>query len=143
MFAYRITIENHNGFSVKLHAVTGISSTATAAIEKWKAKASSAYSPSCSPAKDTSTSAAATSGPKWERCTAPIPMENLNNKKTFEVNIPIFEMIVPFKMSEPLADAHNGHARCTGVLQPSAAVLKPPPGTVRIPFPAKKTTPSI
>jgi len=26
-------------------------------------------------------------------------MENLNNKKTFEVNIPTFEMIVPFKMS--------------------------------------------
>jgi ApaG protein len=26
-------------------------------------------------------------------------MENLNNKHTFEVNIPVFEMIVPFKMN--------------------------------------------
>jgi len=26
-------------------------------------------------------------------------MENLHNKQTFEVNIPVFEMIVPFKMS--------------------------------------------
>jgi ApaG protein len=26
-------------------------------------------------------------------------MENLNNKKSFEVNIPVFEMIVPFKMN--------------------------------------------
>jgi ApaG protein len=26
-------------------------------------------------------------------------MENLHNKMTFEVNIPVFEMIVPFKMS--------------------------------------------
>jgi ApaG protein len=26
-------------------------------------------------------------------------MENLHNKTTFDVNIPVFEMIVPFKMN--------------------------------------------
>jgi ApaG protein len=96
MFAYRISIENHNSFPVKLHRRHWYIFDSTGSTGKWKVKVSSAYKrfylrrkvPVCKwlqPANRNGKNA-------WH-----LSMENLNNKKFFDVNIPAFEMFVPFK----------------------------------------------
>ena len=99
MFAYRISIENHNHFPIKLHrrhwhifdsngtyrevegeGVVGVQPTVNAG-EKYQ------YMSGCNLRTE------------MGKMHGSFSMENLNDKKTFEVKIPAFEMIVPFKMS--------------------------------------------
>jgi ApaG protein len=99
MFAYRITIENHNHFPVKLHrrhwhifdsngtyrevegeGVVGVQPTVNAG-EKYQ------YMSGCNLRTE------------MGKMHGTFAMENLHDKRSFEVNIPAFEMIVPFKMS--------------------------------------------
>jgi ApaG protein len=97
MFAYRITIENHNSFSVKLlrrhwnifdsngtyrevegEGVVGMQPTLTSG-EKYQ------YVSGCNLRTE------------MGKMYGTYQMENLNNKSTFDVNIPSFEMVAPFK----------------------------------------------
>ncbi len=81
------------------NAVTGTSSTATAATAKWKEKVSSGYNPPFQPGERYQYVSGCNLRTEMGKMYGTYIMENLHNKKTFEVNIPVFEMIVPFKMS--------------------------------------------
>jgi ApaG protein len=97
MFAYRITIENHNGFAVKLlrrhwyifdsngdkrevegEGVVGVQPVLEA-NERYQ------YVSGCNLRSE------------MGKMYGTYLMENLNNKSTFKVKIPAFQMIVPFK----------------------------------------------
>src|SRR6516164_8985356 len=81
MFAYRITIENHNNFSVKLHRRHWHIFDSNGSYREVEGKASSVSSPFSSPGNGINTSAAATSAPKWARCTALTPWRTSTTKR--------------------------------------------------------------
>ena len=99
MFAYRITIENHNNFSVKLHR------------RHWKIFDSNGSFREVEGEGVVGLQPVITAGEKYQyvsgcnlrtemgKMFGTYLMENLNTKTTFDVNIPVFEMIVPFKMN--------------------------------------------
>jgi ApaG protein len=73
MFAYRITIENHNGFAVKLQRRHWHIFDSNGSYREVEGEGVVGVQPILSPAKDTNMSAVAICGRKWERCTARIP----------------------------------------------------------------------
>lgn len=99
MFAYRITIENHNPFSVRLlrrHWYIFDSNSSHSEVEGEgvigvqpviKAGEKYQYISGCNLKTE------------MGRMYGNYLMEDFETKKTFEVNIPAFEMIVPFKMN--------------------------------------------
>ena len=80
MFAYRITIENHNSFPVKLHSRHWhIFDSDGSFREEYQ------YVSGCNLHTE------------MGRMHGAYQMENLHTKELFEVNIPAFEMVTPFK----------------------------------------------
>jgi ApaG protein len=99
MFAYRITIENHNNFPVKLlrrHWYIIDSNSSTREVE---GEGVVGVQPILQPAEKYQYVSGCNLRSEFGKMHGNYTMENLNNKSSFEVNIPVFEMIVPFKMN--------------------------------------------
>ena len=99
MFAYRITIENHNKFPVKLlrrHWYIVDSNGSTREVE---GEGVVGVQPSIEPAERYQYVSGCNLRTEIGKMYGTYTMENLHNKDQFEVNIPLFEMVVPFKLN--------------------------------------------
>jgi ApaG protein len=99
MFAYRISIENHNGFAVKLHRRHWHIFDSNGSYREVEGEGVVGVQPVLQPGERYQYVSGCNLRTEMGKMYGSYTMENLNNKKTFEVNIPVFEMIVPFKMS--------------------------------------------
>lgn len=99
MFAYRITIENHNNFSVKLQRRHWHIFDSNGSYREVEGEGVVGVQPILQPGERYQYVSGCNLRTEMGKMYGSYMMENLNNKKTFEVNIPIFEMIVPFKMN--------------------------------------------
>jgi ApaG protein len=99
MFAYRITIENHNGFAVKLHRRHWHIFDSNGSYREVEGEGVVGVQPILQPGERYQYVSGCNLRTEMGKMYGSYTMENLNNKQTFEVNIPVFEMIVPFKMS--------------------------------------------
>jgi ApaG protein len=99
MFAYRITIENHNNFSVKLQRRHWHIFDSNGSYREVEGEGVVGVQPILQTGERYQYVSGCNLRTEMGKMYGSYTMENLNNKKTFEVNIPIFEMIVPFKMN--------------------------------------------
>ena len=97
MFAYRIAIENHNSFPVKLHRRHWYIFDSTGSTREVEGEGVVGVQPTLSPGEKYQYVSGCNLRTEMGRMHGTYQMENLNNKKIFEVNIPAFEMFVPFK----------------------------------------------
>ena len=99
MFAYRITIENHNNYSVKLHRRHWNIFDSNGSYREVEGEGVVGVQPILNPGERYQYVSGCNLRTEMGKMSGSYTMENLNNKKNFEVNIPIFEMVVPFKMN--------------------------------------------
>ncbi|HVZ57478.1 MAG TPA: Co2+/Mg2+ efflux protein ApaG [Chitinophagaceae bacterium] len=97
MFAYRITLENHNGFPVKLHRRHWHIFDSNGSYREVEGEGVVGVQPTLAPGEKYQYVSGCNLRTEMGRMQGTYQMENLHNKKMFEVNIPAFEMIVPFK----------------------------------------------
>jgi len=99
MFAYRISIENHNRFPVKLHRRHWHIIEGNGATREVEGEGVVGVQPTLQPSERYQYVSGCNLSSELGKMYGSYAMENLNNKSMFEVNIPVFEMIVPFKMN--------------------------------------------
>ena len=97
MFAYRISIENHNSFPVKLHRRHWYIFDSTGSTREVEGEGVVGVQPVLSPGEKYQYVSGCNLRTEMGKMHGTYQMENLNNKKFFKVNIPAFEMFVPFK----------------------------------------------
>ncbi len=97
MFAYRITIENHNPFPVKLHRRHWHIFDSNGSYREVEGEGVVGVQPLIQPAEKYSYVSGCNLRTEMGRMSGTYQMENLNTGQFFDVNIPAFEMIVPFK----------------------------------------------
>ncbi len=99
MFAYKITIENNNEFSVKLlrrHWFIYDSDGSTREVE---GEGVVGIQPVITPATSYQYISGCNLRSEMGKMMGTYLLENVNNKNTFDVAIPAFEMQAPFKMN--------------------------------------------
>jgi ApaG protein len=99
MFAYRITIENRNNFPIKLHRRHWHIFDSNGSYREVEGEGVVGVQPTLNPGEKYQYVSGCNLRTEMGKMHGTYTMENLNSKKNFEVNIPVFEMIVPFKMS--------------------------------------------
>jgi ApaG protein len=99
MFAYRITIENHNSFSVQLHRRHWYIFDSNGEYREVEGEGVVGQQPVLKPGEEFQYVSGCNLRTEMGKMHGKYTMENQNNKQSFEVNIPAFEMIVPFKMN--------------------------------------------
>ncbi len=99
MFAYRITIENHNNFPVQLHRRHWYIVDGNGVTREVEGEGVVGVQPVLQPSERYQYVSGCNLRTEMGKMYGTYSMENLNDKKLFDVNIPIFEMIVPFKMN--------------------------------------------
>ncbi len=99
MFAYRITIDNHNNFPVKLHRRHWHIFDSNGSYREVEGEGVVGVQPTLNPSERYQYVSGCNLRTEMGKMYGSYSMENLNNKEIFDVNIPIFEMIVPFKMN--------------------------------------------
>jgi ApaG protein len=99
MFAYRITIENHNHFPVKLHRRHWYIFDSNGTYREVEGEGVVGVQPTVNAGEKYQYMSGCNLRTEMGKMHGTFAMENLHDKKSFEVNIPAFEMIVPFKMS--------------------------------------------
>ena len=97
MFAYRITIENHNAFPVKLHSRHWHIFDSNGSYRQVEGEGVVGMQPIINPGEDYQYVSGCNLHTEMGRMHGTYVMENLDNQQSFEVNIPPFEMITPFK----------------------------------------------
>lgn len=97
MFAYRIMIENHNSFPVKLHRRHWHIFDSNGSYREVEGEGVVGVQPVITPGEKYQYVSGCNLRTEMGRMHGTYQMENLNNKKIFNVNIPAFEMFVPFK----------------------------------------------
>ncbi len=99
MFAYRITIENSNSYPVQLLRRHWYIFDATGSLREVEGEGVIGVQPKINP--DTKYQYISGCNLKTEmgKMYGTYLMENVNTQKQFDVAIPAFEMIVPFKMN--------------------------------------------
>ena len=97
MFAYRITIENHNDFPVKLHSRHWFIFDSDGSYREVEGEGVVGMQPTIEPGEEYQYVSGCNLHTEMGRMHGTYQMENLHNKQQFEVNIPAFEMITPFK----------------------------------------------
>ena len=97
MFAYRISIENHNSFPVKLHRRHWYIFDSNGSYREVEGEGVVGVQPSLLQGEVYKYMSGCNLRTEMGRMKGIYQMENLHSKKMFEVNIPAFEMIVPFK----------------------------------------------
>jgi len=99
MFAYRITIENHNHFSVQLLRRQWYIFDSNGEHRDVEGEGVVGAQPSLSPGEKFQYVSGCNLRTEMGRMHGFYSMENLDSKEAFTVNIPPFEMIVPAKMN--------------------------------------------
>ncbi len=97
MFAYRISIENHNSFPVKLHSRHWHIFDSNGSYREVEGEGVVGIQPVLSPGEKYQYVSGCNLKTEMGKMHGTYQMENLNSKQLFEVNIPAFEMFVPFK----------------------------------------------
>ena len=97
MFAYRIAIENHNSFPVKLHRRHWHIFDSNGTYREVEGEGVVGVQPVLSPGEKYQYVSGCNLRTEMGRMHGIYQMENLNSKQLFEVNIPPFDMFVPFK----------------------------------------------
>jgi len=97
MFAYRITIDNHNNFSVKLHRRHWHIFDSNGEYREVEGEGVVGVQPVLQPADRYQYVSGCNLRSEMGRMSGTYQMENIDDRKFFEVDIPAFEMIVPFK----------------------------------------------
>ena len=99
MFAYRIAIENHNSFPVKLHRRHWHIFDSNGTYREVEGEGVVGVQPVLSPGEKYQYVSGCNLRTEMGKMYGTYSMENINSNKKFEVAIPAFEMIVPFKMN--------------------------------------------
>ncbi len=99
MFAYRITIENHNNFSAKLLRRQWYIFDSNGENREVEGEGVVGVQPVLLPGQKFQYVSGCNLRTEMGRMYGDYTMENLDNKTTFKANIPPFEMVVPFKMN--------------------------------------------
>jgi ApaG protein len=97
MFAYRITIENHNPFSVKLHSRHWYIFDSDGSHREVQGEGVVGLQPVINANEDYQYVSGCNLHTEMGRMHGTYTMENLHTKQFFEVNIPAFDMITPLK----------------------------------------------
>ncbi|MBK6936540.1 MAG: Co2+/Mg2+ efflux protein ApaG [Chitinophagaceae bacterium] len=97
MFAYRITIENYNNFPIKLHRRHWYIFDSSCERREVEGEGVIGVQPTVQPGKTYQYVSGCNLSSEMGKMWGTYQMENLNSKQFFEVQIPEFEMIVPFK----------------------------------------------
>ena len=97
MFAYRITLENHNSFPVKLHRRHWHIFDSNGSYREVEGEGVVGVQPALQPGESYQYVSSCNLRTEMGRMNGIYEMENLHSKKLFNVNIPPFEMIVPLK----------------------------------------------
>jgi ApaG protein len=97
MFAYRITIENHNDFPVKLHSRHWYIFDSDGSYREVEGEGVVGMQPTIESGEEYQYVSGCNLHTEMGRMHGTYHMENLHNKQQFEVKIPAFEMITPFK----------------------------------------------
>ena len=96
-FAYRITLENHNAFPVKLHRRHSDICDSNGTHREVEGEGVVGVQPSIQPGDKYQYVSSCNLRTEMGKMYGIYQMENLHSKKMFEVGIPSFEMFVPFK----------------------------------------------
>jgi len=99
MFAYRITIENNNSFPVQLLRRHWYIFDSNAEHREVEGEGVIGVQPNINPGEKYQYVSGCNLRSEMGKMHGVYFMENSNNKKTFLVNIPAFEMIVPLKLN--------------------------------------------
>ena len=97
MFAYRITIENHNNFTIQLLHRQWFIFDSNGEHREVEGEGVIGLQPIIEPGKQFQYVSGCNLQTEMGRMYGYYKMENLNAKKPFSVNIPPFEMVAPFK----------------------------------------------
>jgi len=97
MFAYRVTVENHNGFAVKLLRRHWFIFESNGEHREVEGEGVIGIQPVLKPSEQYQYVSGCNLKTEMGKMHGTYLMENQNNKEQFYVNIPAFEMIVPFK----------------------------------------------
>lgn len=97
MFAYRITIENHNDFPVRLIRRHWFIFDSNGENREVEGEGVIGVQPSLQPGERYQYVSGCSLRSEMGKMYGSYLMENLNNGKTFNVSIPAFEMTAPFK----------------------------------------------
>lgn len=97
MFAYRITLENHNNFTVKLLRRHWFIFDSNGEHREVEGEGVIGIQPVLKPGETYQYVSGCNLKTEMGRMHGNYLMENQHNKETFKVNIPSFDMIVPFK----------------------------------------------
>lgn len=99
MFAYRITIENNNSFPVKLLRRHWFIFDSDATHREVEGEGVIGNQPEINSGEKYQYISGCNLRTELGKMHGTYTMENVNNKKLFNVNIPAFEMTVPFKLN--------------------------------------------
>ena len=97
MFAYRIAIENHNSFPVKLHRRHWHIFDSNGTYREVEGEGVVGVQPVLTPGERYQYVSGCNLRTEMGKMSGTYQMENLSSKQMFSVNIPAFEMIVPLK----------------------------------------------
>lgn len=97
MFAYRISIENHNSFPIKLISRHWYIFDSNGQRREVEGEGVVGVQPMLSPGENYQYVSGCNLNSEMGKMQGVYFMENLMTKEIFEVTIPVFEMIVPFK----------------------------------------------
>jgi ApaG protein len=97
MFAYRITIENHNPFTVKLHRRHWFIIDGNGSHREVEGEGVVGVQPILAPGERYQYVSGCNLRTEIGKMYGSYQMENISNKNMFDVNIPAFDMIAPFK----------------------------------------------
>ena len=97
MFAYRVTVENHNSFAVKLLRRHWFIFDSNGENREVEGEGVIGIQPVLNPSEQYQYVSGCNLKTEMGKMHGTYLMENQNNKEQFYVNIPAFEMIVPFK----------------------------------------------
>jgi ApaG protein len=97
MFAYRISIENHNSFSIKLHRRHWNIFDSNGTYREVEGEGVIGVQPVIAPGENYKYLSGCNLRTEMGKMSGTYQMENLDTKNMFTVNIPSFEMIVPVK----------------------------------------------
>jgi len=97
MFAYRISIENHNNFPVKLHRRHWYIFDSNGSNREVEGEGVVGVQPVLAPGERYQYVSGCNLRTEMGKMYGTYQMENQDSMQMFDVNIPAFEMIVPFK----------------------------------------------
>jgi ApaG protein len=97
MFAYRITIENHNAFTVKLHRRHWFIIDGNGTHREVEGEGVVGVQPTLAPGERYQYVSGCNLRTEMGKMYGSYQMENVHTKTMFDVNIPAFDMVAPFK----------------------------------------------